>query len=160
MARLTKHQKLALQRQWLDVWEAAGSPALNQRGEWSRRQDIAPFFINSVGWARQTYGCASKLVIYLGDNHITPLLAALAGERLCKDETINVRSGCSSEIMDKLLLAHKAFDVHRAAAHAHYHIEAIRAIDPALADRMEIEAFVGALPAQGPGAVLPPGGRL
>ena len=160
MARLKKHQTLALQRQWLDVWEAAGSPALNQSGEWSRRQDIAPFFINSVGWARQTYGCASKLVIYLGDSHITPLLAALAGERLCKDETINVRSGCASEIMDKLLLARKAFDVHRAAALAHRQVDAIRATDPALADRMEIEAFVKALPAQGQGAVPPPGGRL
>ena len=160
MARLKKHEKLALQRQWLDVWEAAGSPALNQSGEWSRRQDIAPFFINSVGWARQTYGCASKLVIYLGDSHITPLLAALAGERLCKGETINVRSGCASEIMDKLLLARKAFDVHRVAALAHRHIGAIRAIDSELADRMEIEAFVGALPVQGQGAMPHPGGRL
>lgn len=154
MARLKKHQKLALQRQWLNIWEAAGSPTLKQTA-----YGVAPYSIKSLGFAQQTYGCASTLAIFLGDNDLTPLLATLGGLRLTNCNTVNIRSGAGHD-RDKLMLANYACGIHLAAALAHHHIEAIRAIDSALADRMEIEAFVKALPAQGQGAVPPPGGRL
>lgn len=154
MARLKKHQKLALQRQWLNIWEAAGSPALNQMAH-----GIAPYSIKSLGFVRQTYGRASTLAIFLRDNDLTSLLATLCSLRLTNCNTVNVRSGVGHNY-DKLTLANYAFGVHLAAALAHHHIEAIHAINPALADRMEIEAFVGELLAQGEGAMPHPGGRL
>lgn len=154
MARLNKNQKLALQRQWLNIWEAAGSPALNQTVYGG-----APYSIKTIRFVRQTFGTASKLAIFLANVDLTPLLAKLGGRRLCKGNTVNVRSYGGHEL-DRLLLVRDAYAIHLEAALAHHHIEAIRAIDPALADRMEIEAFVEALPAQGQGAVPPPGGRL
>lgn len=154
MARLKKHQTLALQQQWLNIWEAAGAPTLKQTA-----YGVDPYSIKSLGFAQQTYGRASKLAIFLGDNDLTPLLATLGGLRLTNCNTVNIRSGAGHD-RDKLTLANYAFGVHLEAALAHNHIEAIRAIDPALADQMEIEAFVEALPAQGQGAVPPPGGRL
>lgn len=154
MARLKKHQKLVLQRQWLNIWEAAGSPALIQAVH-----VIAPYSTKTHGFVQQTYGRASTLSIFLGDNDLTPLLATLGGLRLSNLNTINMRSS-GGNYSDQLMLVVYARGVHLEAALAHNHIEAIRAIDSVLADRMEIEAFVKALPAQGQGAVPPPGGRL
>lgn len=42
MARLKKHQTLAFQRQWLNIWEAAGSPTLKQTA-----YGVAPYSIKS-----------------------------------------------------------------------------------------------------------------
>jgi hypothetical protein len=154
MARLKKNQKLALQRQWLNIWEAAGSPALNQTGH-----GIAPYSIKTHGFVQQTYGRASTLAIFLGDNDLTPLLATLGGLRLTNFNTLNMRSSAGHDF-DKLTLAHYAFGIHLAAALAHRHIEAIRAIEPQIADQIEVESFVDALPAQVQGATLRPGGWL
>ena len=154
MARLKKHQKLALQRQWLNIWEAAGSPVLNQNAH-----GIAPYSIKSLGFVQQKYGTDSTLAIFLGDNDLTPLLAKLGGLRLTNCNTVNVHSGGGPN-HDQLTLAHYACVIHLAAALAHHHIEAIRAINPEIADQMEIVAFVRALPAQGEGAMPHPGGRL
>ena len=154
MARLKKHQKLALQRQWLNIWEAAGSPVLNQIAH-----GIAPYSIKLLGFVQERYGTDSALAIFLGDNDLTPLLATLGRLRLSNCNTLNIHSGGGPN-GDKLMLANYARVIHLDAALAHHHIEAVRAINPEIADRMEIEAFVRALPAQGEGAMPHPGGRL
>lgn len=154
MARLKKHEKLALQRQWLDIWEAAGSPLLTQGSH-----GVAPYDIKCIGVVQQTYGSASALAIFLGGSDLTPLLATLGGLRLCRSNTVNIRSG-SGRDYDAMLLAGQARVVHLEAALAHQHIDAIRAAAPEVADRMEVEAFVKALPAKTQGASSHPGGRL
>lgn len=154
MARLKKHQKLALQRQWLNIWEGAGSPALNQTGH-----GIAPYSIKTHGFVQQTYGRASTLAIFLGDNDLTPLLATLGGLRLTNFNTLNMRSSGGHDA-DQLMLVLYAYGIHLAAALAHNHIEAIRAIEPQIADRMEVETFVNALPVQAQGAKPRARGRL
>lgn len=154
MARLKKHQKLALQRQWLNIWEAAGSPKLIQSGHGK-----APYSIKTHGLVQQTYGRASTLAIFLGDNDLTPLLATLGGLRLTNSNTLNMRSSAGHGA-DQLMLVHYAFGIHLEAALAHRNIEAIRAIEPQISDRMEVESFVDALPVQAQGAKPHVGGRL
>lgn len=154
MARLKKHEKLALQRQWLNIWEAAGSPLLTQ-GSYG----VAPYDIKHFGVVQQTYGCASALAIFLGGSDLTPLLATLGGLRLCRSNTVNIRSG-SGRNHDEMLLAGQARAVHLEAVLAHQHIVAIRAAAPEVADRMEVETFLETLLALKQGASSQPGGRL
>jgi len=155
MARLTKHEKFSYQRVWLNTWIAEGSPLLTQGSS-----GVAPYDIERFGVVQQTYGCASKLAIFLGSSGLTGLLAILGGLRLCRStDTVNIRSGAGRDY-DAMFLADLARVVHLEAALAHHNIDAIRAVAPEVADRMEVEAFVKALPAQTQGASSHPGGRL
>ena len=63
-----------------------------------------PLLIRVVGKVRQLYDVASRMIVYLNDHDITSEVADLAGLRLCKGDTIIIRSG-SGEQGDILELA-------------------------------------------------------
>jgi len=139
MARLNKSERKQLQTEWLDIWRSAGSPRIEQPDP-MRPGKMEPYALRHWGYARQTYGYASRLSIRLGNHDLTKLFCALAGERLTRIGmfyVVNIRSGCASSVMDEDCLMRQAFYVHLEAAKALRDVDALRACDLNLAIEME-----------------------
>jgi hypothetical protein len=138
MAYLKNSARLALQAQWLACWREAGCPVLPQRSGMGQYSVSAfpPFRVSALERVVQLYGLASRMKIWLGDVDVTALVAALAGYRLCKGETVIRRSG-SGEAVDRAALRQSAINVHLAAAESHLDIEAYRATGLLLPPAME-----------------------
>ena len=56
-----------------------------------------PLMIRVVGKVKQLYDVASRMVVYLNHQDITSEVADLAGLRLCKGDTIIIRSGSGEQ---------------------------------------------------------------
>lgn len=115
MARLSKTERRALLGEWLDAWRQAGSPRLNQQDDRHADRRLSPFRVDFIENVQQLYGVGSRLRIWLGCRDMTPLVARLSGYRLCKGDTVIVRSGCSTDY-DRHLLGHIAYNIHMEAA--------------------------------------------
>jgi hypothetical protein len=138
MAYLKNSDRLALQASWLACWREAGCPDLPQRSGMGQYSVSAfpPFRVSAVERVVQRFGLASRMKIWLGDFDVTELVAALAGYRLCKGDTVIRRSG-AGEACDRAALRQSAFNVHLAAAEAHLDADAFRATGLPLPPSME-----------------------
>ena len=56
-----------------------------------------PLMIRVVGKVKQLYDVASRMIVYLNHQDITSEVADLAGLRLCKGDTIIIRSGSGEQ---------------------------------------------------------------
>lgn len=116
MARLTKTERRELLEDWLDAWRQAGSPRRNQQDDRHAERHLSPFNVEFIESVQQLYGVGSRLRIRLGCRDVTPLVARLSGYRLCKGDTVIVRSGVGSTDYDRHLLGHLAYNIHIEAA--------------------------------------------
>lgn len=141
MAYLKNSDRLDLQARWLACWREAGCPDLHQRSgmEQYAVSAIAPFRIEVHERVPQRFGHASRMKIWFSAVDVTGLVAALAGYRLCKGDTVIRRSG-AGEACDRAALRQSAFNVHLAAAEAHLDADAFRAtglpLPPAMEERL------------------------
>lgn len=118
MAYLSKTERRALLGDWLDAWRQAGNPRLNQQDDRHADRHLSPFRIEFIENVQQLYGVGSRLRIWLGCQDMTPLVARLSGYRLCKHDTVIVRSACSTDY-DRHRLGHLAYNIHMEAAEAY-----------------------------------------
>lgn len=133
MKKLNQQERKQLQRELINIWRAAGSPALDDfesRGIYQ----LAPYDIQNLRQVQQTYGLASKLKISLSGHDITPLVAKLSSLRLCKDGSVNIRAGICFE-HDEHRLATAADRVLLNAAIGCFDLKAMAAMNKDVAEK-------------------------
>lgn len=126
MPSLTKSEYLELLEEWLDCWREAGCPVVQPVIGSCATTGSELFRVEVVSSVQQYYGIATKMRLWLGRINMTGLLSKLTQLRLCKGETINVRTG-SGVSVDTVWLIRIATQVHLDAARAHWDADAYRA---------------------------------
>lgn len=129
MKKLNQQERKQVQRELINIWRAAGSPALDNFDH-----GIAPYAIQHFGCVQRTFGLASKMRISLSGHDITPLVAKLSSLRLCKDGSVNIRSG-SGIWGDEHRLATAADHALLNATIGCFDLQAMAAMDKAVADK-------------------------
>lgn len=143
MSKLNKAERKQLQRELIEIWRAAGSPALDDEVQMSL-DDFYPFDIVYLGSVQQTYGNASKLQVRLLGRDITAFVAKLQSLRLCKDGTVRIRTGAGRQY-DKAKLATAADNALINAAIQCIDLKALKAMDEEVAERIHNRYFVSKL---------------